>query len=63
MFLLQIYTKIHIYAILSKSCCIKQIIIQQIRNQSENDDIPQEPENVKFAPIMIFLFRIFNRYN
>ena len=41
--LCQIYTKIHIYAILCKSCSIKQIIIQQIRNQSENDDIPQEP--------------------
>jgi len=28
--------------------------IQQIRNQSENDDIPQEPENLRFAPIIIF---------
>ena len=30
--------------------------IQQIRNQSENDYIPQEPENLRFAPVIIFLF-------
>ena len=27
-----------------------------------NDDIPQEPENLRFAPF-IFFFCIFNRYN
>ena len=51
--LCKIYTKIHIYAILYKSCSIKQII-QQIRNQSENDDIPQKSENLRFAPVIIF---------
>ena len=32
-------------------------------NQSENDNIPQEPENPRFAPIIIlkFLFCLFNR--
>ena len=35
-------------------CNNKQIIF----NQSENDDIPQEPENLRFAPIDYFL----NRY-
>ena len=29
--------------------------VQQIRNQSENDNIPQEPENLRFAPIIYFL--------
>ena len=33
--------------------------LQQIRNQSENDDIPQEPGNLRFAPIIIcFAFLI-----
>ena len=27
--------------------------IQQVRNQSDNDDIPEEPEKLKFAPIII----------
>ena len=27
-----------------------------MRNQSENDDIPQEPENLRFAPIIFFYF-------
>ena len=27
--------------------------IQQICNQSENDCIPQEPENLRFAPVII----------
>jgi len=42
--LCQIYTK------------IQYIHIQQIRNQSENDDIPQEPENLRFAPFLILHF-------
>ena len=29
--------------------------IQQIRNQSEDNDIPQEPENLRFAPIIMFI--------
>ena len=47
----QIYTKIHI----NIQFCIKVVVlnhIQQIRNQSENDDIHQEPENLRFAPII-----------
>ena len=27
--------------------------IQQIQNQTENDDILQKPENLRFAPILI----------
>ena len=52
--LCQIFTKIHIYM----QFCIKVVVlnhIQQIRNQSENDDNPQEPENLRFAPIFFFL--------
>jgi len=30
--------------------------VQEIRNQSENDDIPQEPENLRFAPFIIYNF-------
>ena len=30
--------------------------IQQIRKQSENDYIPQKPENLRFAPIIFFYF-------
>ena len=32
----------------------KSFNIQQICNQSENDDISQEPENLRLAPIIIF---------
>ena len=38
--------------ILYKSCSIKQILFNYIRNQSENDYIPQESENLKFTPII-----------
>ena len=27
--------------------------IQQIHNQSENNDIPEEPNKLRFAPIII----------
>ena len=27
-----------------------------MRNQTENDYIPQEPENLRFAPVIIFYF-------
>ena len=39
--------------------------MQELRNQSEKDYIPQEPENLRFAPIIIFYlhFAFFNRYN
>jgi len=40
--LCQIYTKINIYAILYKSSGFKKDQIQQICNQSENDDIPEK---------------------
>ena len=59
--LCQIYTKIHIYAILYKSCNIKQIIFNK-RNQSENDDIPQKPENLRFAPVIIIIDNIITYY-
>ena len=59
--LCQIYTKIHIYAILYKSCSIKQIIFNK-RSQSENDDIPQKPENLRFAPVLIIIDNIITYY-
>ena len=52
--LCKIYTKIHIYAILYKGCSIKIIFNKYVRNQSENDDILQEHENLWFAPSIIF---------
>ena len=30
--------------------------VQQLRNQSENDYISQQPENLRFAPVIIILF-------
>ena len=27
--------------------------IQQLRNKSENDDIPEEPEKLRCAPVII----------
>ena len=71
--LCQIYTKIHIYAMFYKSR-FKEIIFSKKRKQSENNYIPQKLENLRFAPILIFilfiflflfiliLFPIFNRY-
>ena len=41
--------EIHIYTILYKIRRIKQI--PRI-NQSENDDIPNKPENLRFAPVI-----------
>jgi len=54
--LCQNYTKTDICQILYKSCSIKHHI-QQVRNQSENNDTPEEPEKFKFAPIL-FEFKI-----
>ena len=39
--------------------CIRFVVlnidhIQQIRNQYENDYIPQEPDTLRFAPVIIF---------
>jgi len=57
MFLSQeIYTKIHIYAILYKSCSIKQIIFNKYETNLKKDFIPEEPKNLRFAPITIFQF-------
>ena len=46
--------------------CIKVVVlnrfIPQMRNQSENDNIPQKPENFRFAPVTIILF-IFCNFN
>ena len=51
--LCQNYTKSYIYQISYK---IRINHIQQIRNQSENYYIIQEPENLGFAPVIIFNF-------
>ena len=48
--LCQNYTKMCICKYLYKVHNIKQIIF---RNQSENDDIPEEPEKLRCAPIII----------
>ena len=32
--------------------------IQQIRNQSENDNVPENPENLRFAPVIVFKFKL-----
>ena len=61
--LCQIYTKIYIVAILYINSRFKQFILKKIRNQYENDYIPQEPENLRFGPNIIFLIFTFNRYN
>ena len=37
-------------------------MIQQISNQSEKNDIPQEPENLRFAPVIIFYYWAFLIY-
>ena len=51
--LCQIYTKSYIYQISYKIRSITDHI-QQICNQSENYYIPQEPKNLRFAPVIIF---------
>ena len=52
--LCQNYTKIHLYAILYKSCVINRFYLTNT-NQSENEHIfIQEPENLRFAPIIIY---------
>ena len=58
------YTKTDICQILYKSCSIKQIIFNNYA-KSENDYVPQEPENLRFAHIIFFYFAfsISNRYN
>ena len=48
--LCQNYTKTYIFKILYKIRSIDHI--QQIRNQSENNNIPEENENLQFAPII-----------
>ena len=57
--LCQIYTKIHIYAMFYKSSRFKEIIFSKKRKQSENNYIPQKPENLRLAPILIFILFIF----
>ena len=41
-----------------KICSIEQIILNKYANKSENDDIPQVPETLRFAPIIFFAFLI-----
>ena len=36
--------------------CIKIVGFKQIRNQSENDDIPEKPEKLRFALVIIYNF-------
>ena len=53
----KLYQNVYIYQILYKSCSIKQpssTIMQPI----ENDYIPQEPEYLRFAPVIIFNFNL-----
>ena len=54
--LCKMYTKIHIHAILYKKVS-KTDHIPKIRNQSEDYDIPQKLENLRFAPFIIFNFQ------
>ena len=49
----QNYTKTNICKIWYKIRSNKTNHIQQMRNQSENNDIPGESEKLKFAPIII----------
>ena len=51
--LCQIYTKIHKHAILYKSCRFKQIIFSKYASNLQNEYIPQEPENLRFASLII----------
>ena len=50
--LFQIYTKNQVYAILYESIGLNRLY--SVRKQSKNDYIPQEPENLRFAPVIIF---------
>ena len=52
--LFQIYTKIHM------QFCKKVVVLNRSYSENkkpiaETDYIPQEPENLRFAPIIIFL--------
>ena len=51
--LCQIYSKTYVCKIWYKILSCKQIIFSKYRNQSENFDIPEEPEKLRFAPIII----------
>jgi len=53
----QNYTKTYLCKILYKIYSIKYI--QEIRIQSENNDIPKEPEKLKFPPNYYLNFIIF----
>ena len=54
--LCQIYTKIHIYAILYKGCRFKQIIFSKYETNIKKNYIQQKPANLRFAPIPPFNF-------
>ena len=45
--------KIYIHTILLKILGLNRSYIQQIRNQTVNNDIPEEPELTRFAPNII----------
>ena len=52
----EIYTKIHIYAILYKGCRFKQIIFSKYETNIKKNYIQQKPANLRFAPIPPFNF-------
>ena len=54
--LCQNYTKTYIYQMLYKSCSIKQIIFNNYATNLKMTISPQEPENLRFAPVIIFNF-------
>ena len=59
----QRYTKTYIYKMKYRNQSFKQIL--QIRNESENYDNPEEPKQLRYAPIIIWIYYlvIFNRFN
>ena len=56
--LCQIYTKIYIYKIMHKNSRFKYIICNKC-NQSENNDIPEEHENLKFLSFTVHQLSFF----
>ena len=53
--LCQNYTKTHICEIWYKILSFKQIIFSKYATNLKNDDIPKEPEKLRFALFMILI--------
>ena len=51
--LCQNYTKTYIHEILYKIRTVKQIIFSKYATNLKNYDIPEEPEKLRFVPIII----------